>query len=562
MARRPKQAIHAKTTRRQNRFFGDLTPQDIARHDCKLADLRRADAVNDISLEATARRLATIFPQEVDLGPYITVVKAFLDRPANTIHKLKGRSTRQQRHQVALRLLKAITIEGETREDYCRRTGLDTGDASRMLDHLCSKDQELRCAIELIGAHSTATSSQNRQPDVPTPYTIGVGKVAGIDALEPVVRLAIKTRQGLKVLVFPNAKHFESVDSTGTSCDFRQPTVPAGYVIGEGRYPAATFTAQVGDCTWTLLCRDKPPKDWQGIEGVFAPGNETVTVGIGDDPWPELHTRGGSVSKGTFTSGTLATGGGDTIPHSEIGQQRPGNRWLRVGPRAVIEAHKGGDKLQANTTTPPTFSATSCSCARCTGASQLKWRVAYVDIWQRAKYQQQYQLVETPQLPARGHDCQSLHIRREARFRHRINRWVPVPGPQRKAPRIAIADPRNILRPWRCASRKPWSTPTLTEVLGLWSTPSLVELGPPPQRKRTAWKVVNEEYVDRNPMTEEQTRGKPLADGHDHGLKHQPSLLFQNPGEMAAAEQRLARMSSWHWWIATNNAAELKPQTT
>ena len=56
--KRQKQLIHAKTTRRQNRYFGDLSPQDIVRHDRKLADLRRADAVNDVSLEVTARRLA------------------------------------------------------------------------------------------------------------------------------------------------------------------------------------------------------------------------------------------------------------------------------------------------------------------------------------------------------------------------------------------------------------------------------------------------------------------------------------------------------------------------
>ena len=163
----PKQLMHAKTTRRQNRYFGDLSPQDIARHDRRLAGLRRADAVNDVSLEVAARRLATVFPQEIDAEPYVAVVKAFLDKGANTISELPGRSTRQRRHQKALRLLRAITLGGESRVDYCAREGIDLGDANRMLEHLCSKDQELRCAVDFISAHATGTSSQNRQVGVP-----------------------------------------------------------------------------------------------------------------------------------------------------------------------------------------------------------------------------------------------------------------------------------------------------------------------------------------------------------------------------------------------------------
>ncbi len=140
-----------------------------------------------------------------------------------------------------------------------------------MLDHMCSKDQELRCAIELISDHSTSTSSQNRQPYVATCYDINV-RNAGLDALRPAVRLAIKTTQGLKVLKFPNAKLIERADSTGTSAYFRQ---PGGEVDVSYEY-AARFEAQAGDVSITMFCRDEPPKDWLGIESVFTPGNEIV----------------------------------------------------------------------------------------------------------------------------------------------------------------------------------------------------------------------------------------------------------------------------------------------
>ena len=466
MPRRPKPLMHAKTTRRQNRFFGDLSPQEIARHGRKLADLRRADAVNDISLEATARRLATVFPQEIDAEPHLTVVRAFLHRPANTIHTLRGRSTRQRRHQVALRLLRAITIEGETREDYCKRTGLDTGDASRMLDHLCSKDQELRCAVELISDGGTSTSPQNRQPYVATCYDINVRNGVGLDALRPAVRLAIKTTQGLKVLEFPNAKLLERTDSTGTSAYFRQ---PGGEVDVSYEY-AARFEAQAGDVSITMFCRDEPPKDWLGIESVYEPGNETVTVGVGDDDYVGVH---GVTRDGKSIEEIADTG--------DPGLQRPGDRWVRVGPRVVVEARKGSDKLQANTTTPPTFRANPCACTKCAGAPELTWRVARVDEWLSAQYHQQYRLVDTPQLPGRGYDCKSLQVRRDVRWRQRGQHQLVRPAPQRRAPRISMADPRNILRPWNRASRKQWSTPTLVEVPGLWATPSLVEIGPVPQ---------------------------------------------------------------------------------
>ena len=414
----PKQLMHAKTTRRQNRYFGDLSPQDIARHDRRLAGLRRADAVNDVSLEVTARRLATVFPQEIDAEPYVAVVKAFLDKPANTIHKNRTRSKMQERHQKALRLLHAITLGGERRVDYCTAQGIDLADANRMLEHLCSKDQELRCAVDFISAHGTGTSCENRQAGVPACHNIWVGRSDAGVALIPAVRLAIKTPQGAKVLAFPNAKVVESVDSAGTSSQNRQAGDPACHIIIE---PAATFTAQVGDCTWTLLCRDQPPKDWLGIDGVFEPGNETVTVGKGDDDRVGVSSL---TRDGKWIEEIADTG--------DPGIQRPGERWVRVGPRAVIEARKGGDKLQANTITHPTFHAAACHCNVCAGMTPLPWRVAVADKWKAGKYDPWFKLVEAPQLAARGHDCQSLQARRDVRWRQRgrkewLHRALPFP---------------------------------------------------------------------------------------------------------------------------------------
>ncbi len=149
---------------------------------------------------------------------------------------------------------------------------------------------------------------------------------------------------------------------------------------------------------------------------------------------------------------------------------------MRVGPRSVVEARKGSDKLQANTTTPPTFRANPCACTTCAGAPELTWRVARVDEWLRAQYHQQYQLVDTPQLPGRGHDCKSLQIRRNARFKRRLNRWIARCRFAAKGAADIHRGSQEHPATMRRASRKQWSTPTMVEVPGLWSTPSLVEL--------------------------------------------------------------------------------------
>jgi hypothetical protein len=56
----------------------------------------------------------------------------------------------------------------------------------------------------------------------------------------------------------------------------------------------------------------------------------------------------------------------------------------------------------------------------------------------------------------------------------------------------------------------------------------------------------------------ETERGKPLRHGVNHGLADTPSWLFHQPGEMAAAEERLARLPDWETWFASNDAAKAK----
>ena len=108
----PKQQIHVKATRRRGQSWADFAPiEHLQQHDRKVASLRRAEAVNDASLEVTAKRLVDVFP---NLGPHVAIVKAFLDKPANVIHGGNARSKMQERHQKRLRLLKAITLGGET----------------------------------------------------------------------------------------------------------------------------------------------------------------------------------------------------------------------------------------------------------------------------------------------------------------------------------------------------------------------------------------------------------------------------------------------------------------
>ena len=136
----------------------------------------------------------------------------------------------------------------------------------------------------------------------------------GLPALAPAVRLAIKTTHGAKVLVFPNLGESNLRALPAIFVKLRD---PAGYITNGG---AATFTAHVGDATWTLLCRDEPQKDWRGIEGVFEPGNETVTVNKDNNDRVGVHSL---TRDGKWIEEIADTG--------DPGLQRPGDRWVRVG---------------------------------------------------------------------------------------------------------------------------------------------------------------------------------------------------------------------------------------
>jgi hypothetical protein len=483
--RPPPQRIHVKQRRPQGQFFGDLTPSDLRHHDRKMTALRRAEGINDTSLEVVARRLAGAFPLQLDPEPYRKVISYWLDRGENARRRnLSKLGKKALSHQKAIAMLHGL-LDGKL-------PGAE--DLRWLKERFAESNPELADSIDVVCACATTTSEHLASSDEGTCYTLY--RVDDVGLYRPLIGRSVITQPIPQVVVprDPDARKafFESLRPL-----LGKELFDSTFANPEGLEPHE----QYGSKSLGFSVR---------VEPVFLPGNETVMLD-GSDDYLGVH----SLSRdGKWTEEIADTG--------DPGLQRPGEDELRVGPRTLIKARNAADKFQVSTTTPPTFSVTPCGCAACTGAPKLTWRVAHVE--GRHLYLP-YRLVEAPQLPGRGYDCRSIEIRKDVRWRQR--------GRQQ----------------WLRRSPKTWSTPTLIEVAGVWSAPSLVELGPLPGRPWT-------------PMTEEQMRGRPLADGRDHGLKHQLSLLFQNPGEMAAAEQRQARMSSWHWWIATNNAAELKLQTT
>ena len=106
-----------------------------------------------------------------DMEYHRGVVREFLARPENSRNR-KTRSRKARTHQQALGLLQAITLNGESRADYCRRTGLDPARATRLLVHLYQKEPKLR---DVISAHSTGTSKHFRQQQFRVRYHIRNG---------------------------------------------------------------------------------------------------------------------------------------------------------------------------------------------------------------------------------------------------------------------------------------------------------------------------------------------------------------------------------------------------
>ena len=199
-----------------------------------------------------------------------------------------------------------------------------------------------------------------------------------------------------------------------------------------------------------MFCRDEPPKDWLGIESVYEPGNETVTVGVGDDDYVGVHgtvTRAGNRSR--------------SRRHRRSGLQRPGDRWVRVGPRVVVEARKGSDKLQANTTTPPTFRVSPCECMTCSGF-QWKWRLR----WRGPDWC----------------DCDTLAIHRDGRWRGRQwKSWLPW--------HVGVKVPADDRQGWVCN--------VFESECATAPAPTFVVQNPYRQREWSASEVVNGVEVQR-----------------------------------------------------------------
>src|SRR5262245_50373015 len=98
------------------------------------------------------------------LGRHRKVVRSILALERNARRrKLEGLPTIARRHQQALRLVNSLAFDWINAAEYCRRSGLDPADASRMLDHLYENEPGLADAIGAISVCATVTSWQNRQ---------------------------------------------------------------------------------------------------------------------------------------------------------------------------------------------------------------------------------------------------------------------------------------------------------------------------------------------------------------------------------------------------------------
>jgi hypothetical protein len=114
----------------------------------------------------------------VDVEHHREVVREFLAKPGNVRRRnLNSLAPKTRRHQRAIRLLQAITLDHERRADYCWRTGLDQAKATRLLNHLYAKEPKLRDAIHALSADSTGTSEHFRQQQKPACYIRGHARV-------------------------------------------------------------------------------------------------------------------------------------------------------------------------------------------------------------------------------------------------------------------------------------------------------------------------------------------------------------------------------------------------
>jgi hypothetical protein len=92
-------------------------------------------------------------------------IRDILSKLRNLKHHIRpNMSTRERRHQHAIRLAHALINEGSAAA-YCQETGLDPADASRMLARLYAREPGLREAIVRRSACATTITWQKRQQE-------------------------------------------------------------------------------------------------------------------------------------------------------------------------------------------------------------------------------------------------------------------------------------------------------------------------------------------------------------------------------------------------------------
>jgi hypothetical protein len=129
-----------------------------------LNDLRHEERVKRHPLIDVVIDVVAAWNSAGYLGRHRAIVREILAKPRNQRRrKLSGMSTKERRHQEAIRLVPALAFDGMTQAEYCRRHNLAPSDASRMLAHLDEKEPGLVDAMGAISACATAISWQNRQ---------------------------------------------------------------------------------------------------------------------------------------------------------------------------------------------------------------------------------------------------------------------------------------------------------------------------------------------------------------------------------------------------------------
>ena len=289
--------------RRPSRFYGHITPDDLRHHDRKMIAQRRAEGVNDRSLEVVARRLAEAFPQEIDPEPYRKVIRDWLDRGENARRRnLSKLGKKALSHQKAIALLHGV-LDGK----------LPSAEDTRWLkERFSEKDAKLTDSIDALCACAATTSAHLTNSDESTCYTIC--RVGDVDIVRPLIGRAVLT-QPIRQIIAPRDPERRKAFFESFRPLLGKQLFDSTFAHPQGLEPHE----QYGSKSVGFSGR---------VEPVFLPGNETVTLD-GSDDYIGVH----SLSRdGKWTV--------DIADSGDPGLQRRGADELRVGPRTLVEARK------------------------------------------------------------------------------------------------------------------------------------------------------------------------------------------------------------------------------